>query len=39
MWQVTVLLGNADKPLPPEAVEILRGEPAPAATKTPVTKK
>jgi len=39
MWQVTVLLGNADKPLPPEAVEILRGEPAPPAAKAPVTKK
>jgi mono/diheme cytochrome c family protein len=32
MWQVSLLLGNADKPLPPAAVEILRGEtPAPAA--------
>ncbi len=42
MWQVTVLLGNADKPLPPTAVEILRGEPAPAAApepKNPATKK
>lgn len=28
MWQVTLLLANADKPLPPEAVEILRGAPA-----------
>jgi len=25
-WQVTLLLANADKPLPPEAVAILRGE-------------
>ena len=30
MWQVSLLLANADKPLPPAAVEILRGEP-PAA--------
>ena len=29
MWQVTLLLANADKPLPPEAVAILRGESAP----------
>jgi mono/diheme cytochrome c family protein len=39
MWQVTLLLGNADKPLPPTAVEILRGEPAPAAAKTSATKR
>ena len=26
MWQVSLLLANADKPLPPEAVEILRGQ-------------
>ena len=39
MWQVTVLLGNADKPLPPAAVEILRGEPAPPEAKAPATKK
>jgi len=26
MWQVSVLLANADKPLPPAAVEILRGQ-------------
>jgi mono/diheme cytochrome c family protein len=25
MWQVSLLVANADKPLPPEAVEILRG--------------
>ena len=30
MWQVSMLLANANKPLPPEAVQILRGE-APAA--------
>ncbi|MDR3740483.1 MAG: cytochrome c [Terracidiphilus sp.] len=28
MWQVSVLLGNADKPLPPAALTILRDEPA-----------
>jgi mono/diheme cytochrome c family protein len=39
MWQVTLLLGNADKPLPPTAVELLRGEPAPPEAKTPATKK
>lgn len=26
MWQVSLLLANADKPLPPEAVSILKGE-------------
>jgi mono/diheme cytochrome c family protein len=26
MWQVSLLLANADKPLPPAAVDILRGE-------------
>ena len=33
MWQVSLLLANADKPLPQAVVEILRGEPiAPVAT-------
>jgi mono/diheme cytochrome c family protein len=36
MWQVSLLLANADKPLPPAAIEILRGEqpqtPTPAAS-------
>ncbi|MGA2887922.1 MAG: c-type cytochrome [Terracidiphilus sp.] len=27
MWQVSLLVANADKPLPPAAVTILRGEP------------
>jgi mono/diheme cytochrome c family protein len=27
MWQVSLLLANADKPLPPVAVDILRGQP------------
>jgi len=41
MWQVTLLLSNADKPLPPAAVELLRGD-SPAATpatKAPAPKK
>jgi mono/diheme cytochrome c family protein len=46
MWQVSLLLANADKPLPASAVAILRGDPPPAppakklaappARKTPV---
>jgi hypothetical protein len=28
MWQVSQLLANADKPLPPAAVDILRGDTA-----------
>ncbi len=31
MWQVTLLLANADKPLPPAALDILDGKPANAA--------
>jgi thiosulfate dehydrogenase len=34
MWQVSILLANADKPLPPAAVAILSGE-TPAAAPTP----
>jgi mono/diheme cytochrome c family protein len=30
IWQVSLLLANADKPLPPAAVDLLRGEAAPA---------
>ncbi len=26
MWQVSLLLANADKPLPPSVVSILKGE-------------
>jgi len=36
MWQVSLLLANADKPLPASALSILKGEPpvaAPAAAK------
>jgi mono/diheme cytochrome c family protein len=32
MWQVSLLLANADKPLPPAALAILKGEAATAAT-------
>jgi hypothetical protein len=37
MWQVTLLLANADKPLPPAAVAVLNGEtaPPPPAAQTP----
>jgi thiosulfate dehydrogenase len=40
MWQVTVLLANADKPLPPQALDIVNGSqpataaPAPSSVKT-----
>ena len=33
MWQVSILLANAAKPLPPAAVAILKGDNSPA---TPV---
>ncbi|MGB9408422.1 MAG: cytochrome c [Terracidiphilus sp.] len=39
MWQVSLLVANADKPLPPAAVEILRGEPPASVTVGPVKKK
>jgi mono/diheme cytochrome c family protein len=42
MWQVSLLLANADKPLPPAALDILRGEapvPAPAAAGPAAKKK
>jgi mono/diheme cytochrome c family protein len=42
MWQVSLLLANADKPLPPAAVGILRGQPpsapSPAAIGAPLMK-
>ena len=42
MWQVGLLLANADKPLPPAAVEILLGlapmAPAPVAVSAPMKK-
>jgi thiosulfate dehydrogenase len=39
IWQVTLLLANADKPLPPEALTILRGEAPPAAAAKGATAK
>ena len=33
MWQVSLLLANADKPLPPAALQIVRGESAPAVAQ------
>lgn len=41
MWQVSLLLANADKPLPPAAIAVLSGETAPqgqAPTAKPPTK-
>jgi mono/diheme cytochrome c family protein len=38
MWQVSLLLAQADKPLPPAAVEILRGEPSAPAVAGPKKK-
>jgi thiosulfate dehydrogenase len=42
MWQVSLLLANADKPLPPAALDILNGvttpQPAPAAAAPPAGK-
>ena len=41
MWQVSLLLANADKPLPPAAIAVLNGETAPqgqAPTGKPQTK-
>jgi hypothetical protein len=35
MWQVSVLLANADKPLPPAAIEIIRGATPAAMTAGP----
>jgi mono/diheme cytochrome c family protein len=38
MWQVSLLLANADKPLPPEALAVLRNEPIPAAAPASALK-
>ena len=35
IWQVSLLLANADKPLPPAALQVVRGEPAAAAQIAP----
>lgn len=34
MWQVSLLLANADKPLPPEVLSVVKGE-QPAASSVP----
>jgi mono/diheme cytochrome c family protein len=40
MWQVSLLLANADKPLPPAALVMLRAEPqTPAPASAPPVKK
>jgi mono/diheme cytochrome c family protein len=42
MWQVSLLLANADKPLPPAAIDILNGSAAPSAAPAagaPAAKK
>jgi mono/diheme cytochrome c family protein len=39
MWQVSVLLANADKPLPSAAVDLLRGVGPAAAASAPVKAK
>jgi mono/diheme cytochrome c family protein len=36
MWQVSQLLANADKPLPPAAIEIIRGGTPAAVTGGPL---
>ena len=37
IWQVSLLLSNADKPLPPGAVDILRGDGPPVSSSSPAT--
>jgi mono/diheme cytochrome c family protein len=39
IWQVSLLLANADKPLPPEVLTIVRGEQAPAAARNAPASK
>jgi mono/diheme cytochrome c family protein len=39
MWQVSLLLANADKPLPPAALVMLHGAPPAPAPVAPETKK
>ena len=38
IWQVTLLLANADKQLPPAAVQIVRGELPPDSAPAPSAK-
>jgi thiosulfate dehydrogenase len=37
MWQVSLLLANADKPLPPAAVDLVRGDATAPAMPTAMT--
>ncbi len=39
IWQVSLLLANADKPLPPAALALVRGEPPPPAPQTAPQQK
>ncbi|HUN83096.1 MAG TPA: cytochrome c [Terracidiphilus sp.] len=39
IWQVSLLLANANKPLPPTALQILHGAPAPAPEAPPAAKQ
>jgi mono/diheme cytochrome c family protein len=43
IWQVSLLLANADKPLPPPAIDLLRGQPylsaPPASPVAPAAQK
>jgi mono/diheme cytochrome c family protein len=39
IWQVSLLLANADKPLPPAAVAIVKNEPPPAPQAAPAQKQ
>jgi thiosulfate dehydrogenase len=39
IWQVTLLLANADKPLPPAVLQIVRGVQEPAPPPAPAMKK
>lgn len=39
MWQVSLLVANADKPLPPAALMMLHGEQATPAAASPATNK
>lgn len=39
MWQVSILLANADKPLPPDALYVLRGNPPVPPTSAPAPAK
>jgi len=40
MWQVSLLMANADKPLPPAALDLLSGAPAnaPVPATVPAAK-